>query len=189
MILSRRPIFRLLPVALVIAFLPACSGCDRTPQAPTERAVRYLEDPYADVPARGSLSDLERAAQVLEATGKQLGYGDAPARALRARGTESWARRHALLLAAGSTRQIRVAWQDMVDTWTLAPLPQELKFELHMGLGRVWDLEIDDKTEERVLRHAYLAELAYGYALLMSVPAPEARASQSSDVGSAATGS
>lgn len=163
----------LLALASLISMLPACSGCQRPPSPPTERAVRFLSDPYQEVALRGELPDLERAAQVLEATGRQLGYGDAPGRAMRLRAEEAWAKRHALLIAAGNTKQLRAAWQDMVDTWTVMAIPQEIKFEAHLGLGRVWDLEGEPKTEEQVLRNAYLAELAYGYTLLLQVPVGE----------------
>lgn len=149
-----------------LSILVAFTGCNRTPSPPSERSVRYLVDPYGSVPARSSVSDLERASLVLEATGKQLGYGDAPGRALRSRGREKWAQRHALLIAHGDTKQLRAAWLDLVDVSTQAPsVSQDTKFEIHLGLGRVWDLE-GAKVDEEVLRKAYLAELAYAYLLM-----------------------
>lgn len=156
-----------LALALCVGVALFFSACSKKPAGPpTTKAVRYLPDPYPSVPVRGEVSDIERAAAVLERVGKDLGYGAVPGEVLRGHAREKWAIRHRLFLAHGETASLRAAWVDMVDTWTQNPaVNMDSKLQLHLGLGRVWDLE-GEKAPEEVLRSAYLAEMAYGYLLL-----------------------
>lgn len=151
---------------LVLAALPlSCRGC-LAPEAPTEKQVWKLKDPYRSVPPRGEVPDLERAALVIENAGRQLGYGEEPGRVLRLRRRELWAQRHVLLLAHGGTKQLAALHRDLVETWIQAAfVPDSVKFEMRLGEGRVNDIELQDPPED-VMRNAFLAEIAWSYYLL-----------------------
>lgn len=148
----------------LMVMVVSCSKKELGPANP--RTLRYMPDPYLSIPAPGEAPLQERAAALMDQVGKDLGYGSIPGDVLRAEKGKPWATRQTLLLAHGTTEGLRTAWIDVVDTWTESSrVSQESKFELHMGLGRVWDLE-GAKADEELLRKAYLAEIAYGYTLL-----------------------
>ena len=158
-------------LALVLA-CAACRGC-AGPEAPDEYAVSRVSDPYPALGERGGVPDLERAVSVLNAVGKDLGYGEVPGRVLAAHAKEAWAGRLVLFLSHGGTKQLSAAWLDLrTSTLEAAAVSPEVKFRVRQAEARVNDLE-HAKTDEETLRQAWLAEIAWTLLLLEKVdPSP-----------------
>lgn len=158
--------FRLL-AALVLA-LTACDGC-KSAEPPDNYSVERMTDPYDKVPAKGAVSNLERAVAVVDLASKQLGYGDVPARVLRQRGTEGWAQGLVWLLALGTTENLRLAWEGLLhNVVTTQAMPADLKFATRQAEGRVNDY-MALKQPEDVMRREYVAEISWVLFLLSRV--------------------
>lgn len=146
--------------ALILAAvsLAACRGC-AGPEAPNEVVIERLVDPYTRVSGVGTPN--ERATEVLNDIGKQLGYGTVAGDVLTRHAKQLWAVRMAVLLSHGGTPQLAAAWEDVrVQVSEGFGVPIELKVRTRQAQSRIFDLENTDASEE-TLRRAYLAEIAW----------------------------
>lgn len=143
---------------LAVVSLAACRGC-AGPEAPTEAVIERLVDPYTRVSGAGTPH--ERASEVLNDVGRQLGYGTVPGDVLAKHAKQLWAIRMAVLLSHGGTAQLAAAWEDVrVQVSEGFGVPVELKVRTRQAQSRVFDLENNNASEE-TLRRAYLAEIAW----------------------------
>lgn len=159
----------------LVALAAACRCTERpapirTADGAPPAELGAVADAYQGKPAKGTVTDVERAAAVLQAAGEPFGFGVKAAASLRAHGREPWAHRVAMFVDHGGTDQLEAAWLDLLEGATGATrVPAEVKLQLRQAQGRVNDDKALGRPEDE-LRARYLAELSWAMSLLDLAP-------------------
>jgi hypothetical protein len=159
------------PTALRASLLVLLAGCRACTAAepPDLYSIERMSDPYEEGLPASAGTPHERSVAALLVAGRDLGYGEVPARVLRLRRGEGWVERLSLLLGNGASEQLIAAHEDLVDTFTEAfKTPKELKFQLRQGTSRLGEVLADDPSES-TRRRAVLAEITWALYLVGTI--------------------
>jgi hypothetical protein len=151
------------PTSRLLLALLLCVGCRdcSTPEPPDQYAIEAMTDPYDKVPARGKVTDEERAAEVIDLAAQQMHCGSSPNDVMKARSNDAWRKLLVSFLAIGDAPQIKAAW-DMVSENLIHSdaLPAETRVQIREAQARLWDYE-NAKMDADFMKRAYLAETVW----------------------------
>lgn len=165
---------------LLLAFLAGCGNC-AAPDPPDQYTVEHMTDPYDKVPARGKVTDEERAAQVIDLAARELHCGSAPNDVMKARANDAWRKLLVSLLAIGDEPQLKGAWDMLAENLIHSEtLPAETRVQIREGQARIWDFEHASKDPENpnkdldFLKRAYLSEIVWSLYVVRSLAVTDA---------------